>query len=121
VEKVIPYCKDDGRVNIDFGDQPAEKATLLKVIGNTFILSIIGTISEGYVAAEKTGLGVDALQQFLEMMFPGPYIAYLTRVKSGDYYKREEPLFAVDLAMKGSRHAQSLANKAGVQMKNACV
>lgn len=35
---------------------------------------------------------------------------------SGDYYKREEPLFAVDLARKDARHAQSIANKAGVTM-----
>jgi 3-hydroxyisobutyrate dehydrogenase-like beta-hydroxyacid dehydrogenase len=26
--------------------------------------------------AEKTGLSVDALHQFLGMMFPGPYVAY---------------------------------------------
>jgi len=106
-----------GRANIDFGGQPAEKATLLKVIGNTFILSMIETISEGQVVAEKTGLGVDDLQQFIELMFPGPYVAYSNRMKSGDYYKREEPLFAVDLAMKDARHAQALANKAGVHMK----
>jgi 3-hydroxyisobutyrate dehydrogenase-like beta-hydroxyacid dehydrogenase len=119
VERVIPYCKGVmGRANIDFGGQPAEKATLLKVIGNTFILSMVETISEGQVVAEKTGLGVDILHQFLEVMFPGPYAAYSDRMKSGDYYKREEPLFAVDLAMKDARHAQALANKAGVRMKN---
>jgi 3-hydroxyisobutyrate dehydrogenase-like beta-hydroxyacid dehydrogenase len=118
VEKVIPYCKGViGRANIDFGGQPAEKATLLKVIGNTFVLSMVETISEGQVVAEKTGLGADSLHQFLEVMFPGPYAAYSNRMKSGDYYKREEPLFAVDLAMKDARHAQALANKVGVQMK----
>jgi 3-hydroxyisobutyrate dehydrogenase-like beta-hydroxyacid dehydrogenase len=119
VEKVIPYCKGViGRANINFGGQPAEKATLLKVIGNTFILSMVETLSEGLVVAEKTGLGVDALHQFLEMMFPGPYVAYSNRMRSGDYHKREEPLFAVDLAMKDARHAQALANKAGVHMEN---
>ena len=50
-----------GRVNIDFGGQPAEKATLLKVIGNIFTLGMVETISESYVVAEKT---VDALHQF---------------------------------------------------------
>ena len=39
-------------------------------------------------------------------------------MRSGDYYKREEPLFAVDLAMKDARHAQELANKVGVHMKD---
>jgi hypothetical protein len=104
--KLIPYCKGVmGRVNIDFGGQPAETAALLKVIGNTLILSMIETISEGYVVAEKTGLGVDALRQFFEMMFPGPYVAYSTRMKSGDHYRREEPLFAVDLASASNRPA----------------
>ena len=37
---------------------------------------------------------------------------------TGDYYKREEPLFAVDLARKDARHAQAIANKAGVTMNN---
>jgi len=119
VEKAKPYCKGVmGKANIDFGGQPAEKATLLKVIGNTFILSMIETISEGHVVAEKTGLGVEDLHQFIEIMFPGPYTAYSNRLMSGDYYKREEPLFAVDLARKDARHAQGLANKAGVTMKN---
>ena len=55
VEEVVPYCKGMmGRANIDFGGQPPEKATLLKVIGNTFILSMVETISEGQVVAEKT-------------------------------------------------------------------
>ena len=87
-----------GRADIDFGGQPPEKATLLKKIGNAFTLSMVKTISEGQIAAEKTGLGVDILHQFLEVMFLGPYAAYSNQMKSGDYYKREEPLLAVDLA-----------------------
>jgi 3-hydroxyisobutyrate dehydrogenase-like beta-hydroxyacid dehydrogenase len=36
VDEVIPYCKGViGRANTNFSGQPAEKATLLKVIGNT--------------------------------------------------------------------------------------
>ena len=64
-----------------------KKATLLKVIGNTFIPSMVGTISEGQVVAEKTRLGLDALHQFLKTMFPGPCAAYSNRMKSGDCYK----------------------------------
>lgn len=79
---------------------------------------MIETIAEGQAVAEKTGLGVQELHQLIEMMFPGPYVAYSNLMQSGDYCKREQPLFAVDLAMKDARHAQSLANKAGVHMKN---
>jgi 3-hydroxyisobutyrate dehydrogenase-like beta-hydroxyacid dehydrogenase len=50
-----------------FGALP-EKATLLKVIGNSFILSMIETIAEGQVVAEKTGLGVKELHQFIKVI-----------------------------------------------------
>jgi 3-hydroxyisobutyrate dehydrogenase-like beta-hydroxyacid dehydrogenase len=119
VEKVKPYTKGVmGRAIVDFGGQPVGKATLLKVIGNTFILNMVETLSEGHVLAEKSGLGNDNLHQFIETMFPGPYAAYSTRMTSGDYQKREEPLFAVDLARKDARHAMALAKAAGTQMKD---
>lgn len=119
VEKVKPYTKGViGRAIVDFGGQPVRKATLLKVIGNTFILNMVETLSEGHVLAEKSGLGSDNLHQFIETMFPGPYTAYSTRMLSGDYYKREEPLFAVDLARKDARHAMALAKAAGTRLKD---
>jgi 3-hydroxyisobutyrate dehydrogenase-like beta-hydroxyacid dehydrogenase len=119
VEKVKPYTKGViGRANIDFGGQSVGKATLLKVIGNTFILNMVETLSEGHVLAEKSGLGNDNLHQFIETMFPGPYAAYSTRMTSGDYHKREEPLFAVGLAMKDARHAMALAKAAGTRLKD---
>ena len=118
VEKVKPYTKGViGRANIDFGGQCAGKATLLKIIGNTFILNMVETLSEGHVLAEKSRLGNDNLHQFIETMFPGPYTAYSTRMTSGDYHKREEPLFAVDLARKDARHAMALAKATGTRMK----
>ena len=120
VEKVKPYTKGVmGRADIDFSDQTPSKATLLKLIGNTFIMSMVTTLSEGHTIAEKSGLGVDQLHQFIEIMFPGPYTAYSTRMKSGDYYKREEPLFAVDLAIKDCTHAQKIASDSGMEMRNA--
>jgi 3-hydroxyisobutyrate dehydrogenase-like beta-hydroxyacid dehydrogenase len=118
VELVRPYTKGViGRAVIDYSDQPVGQATLLKVIGNTFILSMIETLSEGHVLAEKSGLGSENLHQFIENMFPGPYTAYSTRMMSGDYYKREEPLFGVDLARKDARHAMALAEAAGTRLK----
>lgn len=91
VEKVKPYCKGVmGRANIDFSDQPVGKATLMKIIGNTFILNMVETLSEGHTLAEKSGLGMQQLHSFIETMFPGPYTAYSGRLISGDYYKRDE-------------------------------
>ena len=119
VDKVKPYTKGVmGRADIDFSDQSPSKATLLKIIGNTFIMSMVTTLSEGHTVAEKSGLGVEQLHQFIEIMFPGPYTAYSTRMISGDYHKREEPLFAVDLALKDVGHAQKVANDNGMEMRN---
>jgi 3-hydroxyisobutyrate dehydrogenase-like beta-hydroxyacid dehydrogenase len=119
VERVKPYTKGVmGRAYLDFGGQDVGRATLLKVIGNTFILNMVETLAEGHVLAEKAGLGSENLHQFIETMFPGPYTAYSTRLMSGDYYKRAEPLFAVDLARKDAAHAMALAKKAGTRMKD---
>jgi 3-hydroxyisobutyrate dehydrogenase-like beta-hydroxyacid dehydrogenase len=119
IDQVKPYCAGVmGRANIDYSGQPQSKATLLKIIGNTFILSMVETLSEGHVVAEKSGLGVAELHSFIETMFPGPYTAYSNRLKSGDYWKREEPLFAAKLARKDARHAQAIAQSSGVTMRN---
>jgi len=49
VQKVKPYCKGVmGRAEIDAGQEPG-KASLLKLLGNTFILSMVETLSEGHV------------------------------------------------------------------------
>lgn len=91
VDRVKSYTKGVmGRANIDFSNQPHGKATLMKVIGNTFILNMIETLSEGHTIAEKSGLGNENLHAFVETMFPGPYVAYSKRLMAGDYYKREE-------------------------------
>lgn len=120
VEKVKAYTTGVmGRADIDYSDQPPSKATLLKIIGNSFILSMVTTLAEGHTVAEKSGLGTDQLHKFLETMFPGPYVAYSGRMLSGDYYKREEPLFAVDLARKDARHIKKIAEDSGCRMRVA--
>ncbi|KAF1960766.1 6-phosphogluconate dehydrogenase-like protein NAD-binding protein [Byssothecium circinans] len=114
VQKVLPYTKGVlGRATIDYSSQPSGNASLLKVIGNTFILNMNEVLSEGHVLAEKTGLGPANLHSFIEALFPGPYTAYSNRMMAGDYYQREEPLFHVDLARKDARHALDLAQRNG--------
>ncbi|KAF2999767.1 hypothetical protein E8E13_005293 [Curvularia kusanoi] len=118
VKKVLPYTDGVmGRATIDFSNQPAGNATLLKVIGNTFILNMVNQLSEGHVLAEKSGLGVDNLHTFISTMFPGPYTAYSQRMLQGDYYQRSEPLFHIDLARKDARHAKALADASGSSVK----
>ncbi|PYI19527.1 oxidoreductase [Aspergillus japonicus CBS 114.51] len=94
------------------------RATTLKVLGNTFILNTVESLAEGLVAAEKSGLGADVYQEFIHRMFPGPFAAYADRMVSGDYCRRAEPLFAVDLARKDLRHAGSLAAAAGMRLRS---
>lgn len=119
VDKVKPYTTGVmGRAVIDYSGEPHGAATRLKIIGNTFILNMVETLSEGHTLAEKSGLGTDRLHQFIEAMFPGPYTAYSDRLRKGDYYKREEPLFAVDLARKDAGHALALAKTHGVKMRD---
>ena len=80
VDKVKPFTKGVmGRANIDFSDQEPGKASLMKLIGNTFILQMVEALAEGHTVAEKSGLGGDNLHSFIETMFPGPYTAYSTR------------------------------------------
>lgn len=118
IQKVKPYTKGVmGREIIDFSDQPVSKALQLKITGNTFILNMVETLSEGLVLAETSGLGTDNLKKFITTMFPGPFSAYAERMTSGDYHRREEPLFAVDLARKDARHAMALAKESGTQLK----
>lgn len=120
VKKVIQFGKGVmGRANVDFSGQEPGRATLLKIIGNTFILNMVEVLSEGHTIAEKTGLGSENLHNFIETLFPGPYAAYSTRMMSGDYHKREEPLFQIDLAIKDATHALSLASASGSKMPAA--
>jgi 3-hydroxyisobutyrate dehydrogenase-like beta-hydroxyacid dehydrogenase len=119
VDKAKPYTTGVlGRALIDFSDQPVTKALQLKVIGNTFILNMIEHLSEAFVLAEKSGLGTEHIVDFVEAVFPGPYVEYAKRMTSGDYHKREEPLFAVDLARKDARHAMALAEEHGTRLKD---
>ncbi|KAI4151942.1 MAG: hypothetical protein LQ340_003198 [Diploschistes diacapsis] len=118
VEKVKPYTKGVmGRENIDFSGETPGKASLMKLLGNTFILQMVETLGEGHTAAEKTGLGVDNMHTFVQTMFPGPFTAYSGRMLSGDYYTRDTPQFSAENARKDAKHALALADKAGAKMR----
>ncbi|KAJ5780255.1 hypothetical protein N7457_005415 [Penicillium paradoxum] len=111
-KKTIDLAGGSG-ADIDVG-----KAATLKVLGNTFILNTVGVLAESLVAAEASGLGVGPLKEWLGLFAPGPFANYAERMTSGDYYQREEPLFAVDLARKDLRHASGIAREGGLRMRN---
>lgn len=119
VDRARPWFKGVmARAEIDLGDQPFGKASTLKILGNTFVFNMVEQLAEAHVVAEKSGLGTGAVHQFVEALFPGPYAAYSTRMLTGDYHKRREPLFAVDLARKDARHAKNIAAAAGASLKS---
>jgi 3-hydroxyisobutyrate dehydrogenase-like beta-hydroxyacid dehydrogenase len=119
VARARPYFTGvTARAELDFSDRPYAHASTLKVLGNTFILNMTEQLAEAHVVAEKSGLGTDTMHRFIEAFFPGPYTAYSARMLGGDYYGREEPLFAVDLARKDAGHAKDLAASAGVRLHN---
>jgi 3-hydroxyisobutyrate dehydrogenase-like beta-hydroxyacid dehydrogenase len=121
IEKVQPFFTGViGRSVIDLGGHEPGHASLLKLTGNSFILSMVETLAEGHAWADKSGLGSDMLHQFIENMLPGPYVAYSNRMRSGDYM-RDDPMFSVDLARKDAGHAIRLAESVGVDLKMAKV
>jgi len=96
------------------------KATLLKIAGNTMILGMVEILAEALVFAEKSGLGTDTLNNFVQQMFPGtPFAAYSTRIIKGDYapVPPKRPGFQVDLALKDCKHALDLAKDCGARLE----
>ena len=101
VAKARPYTEGvTGKAVIEFADEPPRKALQLKLIGNVAVLNMVESLAETHALAEKIGLGGEQIHRFYENMLPGPYVAYSTRMLNGDYYARDVPLFAVDLARK---------------------
>lgn len=67
-----------GKGYLDFSDQDYGKASILKVLGNSIIFSAVEGLAEGLTIAEKSGVGVDPLVQFVENMFPGKRCSSVT-------------------------------------------
>lgn len=123
IEKVLPYTVGVvARANIDLTENTESndigKASVMKLLGNSFILSFIEQLGEGMTFAEQSGLGSGPLKQWMELMFPGALPKYIDRMQTGDYWKREYPLFQVDLARKDARHIMSLAKDNGLRMRS---
>ncbi|ROW13186.1 hypothetical protein VPNG_04836 [Cytospora leucostoma] len=119
VDKLKPYLEGvTSRALIDMSDEPYRKASTLKLLGNTFVLNLVEQLAEAHVLAEKSGLGTQYAHRFIELLMPGIYAPYSTRMLSGDYWKREEPLFHVDLARKDAGHARRIATDSGVRLAN---
>ncbi|KAF3934868.1 hypothetical protein ABW19_dt0202982 [Dactylella cylindrospora] len=113
IDEVIPFTKGVmGKGYIDLRGKAPGTASLMKLSGNHFVLSMVLTLSESMVLASQSGLGEEAIVQFVEAVFGGPYPQYAKRMLSGDY-ATEHPKFSVDNALKDARHIRDVgeANK----------
>lgn len=124
VDVIKPYCAGVmAKAVIDFSGQSPSQASLMKIVGNTFVLNAAVLLSEGLVLAEKTGLGAQQLQRFLTALFPGPnpFSAYSAAMVNGNYHRRDKLLGAVKLAKKDSSYAQTLAAQYYMELKTVGV
>lgn len=60
-----------GKGYLNLAGQEYGKASVLKVLGNSLIMSALEGLAEAMTLAEKSGLGVDPFVQFVEGLFPG--------------------------------------------------
>lgn len=122
IERLRPFMKGVmGRAEIPFEDKPYSHSSKLKLVGNSFILNTVTILGEGFTVAEKTGIGADALQQFVDTLFGGIYSIYADRMVKGTYWKMEEPLFSANNARKDAGHAMNMAKGVGVDLKTVAV
>ena len=118
LERARPFFSHIARADFGLGEDPG-LATLMKVTGNTFILSMIETIAEGLAFSEASGLGTDNCAKFVSTMFGNtPWEWYTQRMLTGGYCPApgERPGFAVDVAHKDASHALDLAKRAGYDL-----
>ena len=77
---------------------------------------MIETVAEGLVLAEKAELGKENLHKFIEVIFPGPHALYSKRMITGDYYTRDEPAVAIDMARHLAEEVSGLASASGAKL-----
>jgi 3-hydroxyisobutyrate dehydrogenase-like beta-hydroxyacid dehydrogenase len=119
VSKIKPFTGVLGRAIIPVGPD-VSKATLLKVAGNTMIMGIVEILAETLVLAEKSGLGKETFDEFIQLMFPqSPFALYSKRMISGEYAPvfPARPGFQIDLARKDCKHALDIAKKCETRLK----
>ncbi|EWC44947.1 hypothetical protein DRE_01006 [Drechslerella stenobrocha 248] len=116
IDEVVPFTTGVmGKGYIGLKGKPPGAASLMKLSGNHFVLAMVLTLSESMVLAGQSGLGEDAILQFVDALFGGPYAAYARRIASGDY-ATDEPKFAVDNALKDAKHIKAIGDENGVKL-----
>lgn len=97
IDRLKPYMDGVmGRGHIIVSVTDAGLASALKIVANTFVLSMVEALAEGHTLAERCGLGAEKLEAALAITFPGLHQVYSKMMSSGEYYKMQKvPLFTL--------------------------
>jgi len=103
-----------GRKVVDLGGN-VEKAPTLKLIGNSMILGCMEVIAEGQTLAEKSGIGAEAVHNFVKDVLPaGPLIGYSEKM-ARDLFDGTKG-FAMAGGIKDASHIRSLTTEHNAPM-----
>lgn len=113
-ERIRPALEAMGQGIYDFGEDPGA-ASIVKLCGNFMILSVLETLGEALVLAEKSGLDRRALASFFgETIFACPiYQIYGRSIANRTY---EPAGFRIELGLKDANLIIDAANKAETPM-----
>lgn len=116
-KKALPYLEAMGRGVLDVGDSP-QLGSVMKLVGNFYIMSMMELIGEGLTLADKTGLNREAVVKFLKESFQGPITGGYAERTAKDQFKitDEEPGFSAIGGLKDATHVQNLAKQSGCSM-----
>ncbi|KAK6074433.1 hypothetical protein SCUP234_08217 [Seiridium cupressi] len=116
-DKIRPYLEGvTCRAIVDFSGQDWSKGCLAKVVGNTFLISMSETLGQGLTLAGKSGLGVDKLFEWVQILWPGLHVEYASRMVQGQYHTRDKG--PVDMVIKDATHALALGEATGTKLYN---
>lgn len=119
VDRIRPYLVGVvGQAVVDLSGEPPRKASLLKMIGNILIMTTIETLSETHVFAEKSGLGIEHMQNLILTLFPRPpHAVYTRKMTSGDYFSAY-PMVDVAKAQELAAEVLDLARQSNTVLKS---
>lgn len=108
IERCKPLFEALGQGVIVVGSDP-QLASVLKLVGNFFVISAIETLSEAFTLAEKAGLEVETVLQVIQALLPVPlFQGYGTRMARNEF---SPPGFALRLGLKDVGLMRKLADE----------
>jgi 3-hydroxyisobutyrate dehydrogenase-like beta-hydroxyacid dehydrogenase len=108
IERCRPLFNGMGQGVIVVGTEP-HLASILKLVGNFFVISAIETLSEAFTLAEKSGLKVETVLEVIKALLPVPlFQGYGTRMAHSEFIP---PGFGLRLGLKDVRLMRQLADQ----------